>query len=386
MRYIIIDAYAMKIGIDISAALRSERTGVEEYVFYLVKSLALLPETKQHTFFLYIRSKRPREYTAESARQYCEKIFGFSLPEHFIVVPLFAPSVAFRAVRLSLHFMRNAPDVLFMTAHVLPILSPRKTVVMVHGLEYERVPRCYSFPLRQYLRFSTRRAGKRATAIITPSASTKNDLIALYGVSPGKITVVYHGRGEMHWSGICPKEQKYIIHVGRVELKKNILGLLDLFEVLKSEYALEHRLVLVGGGGFGYDMIKEHISRHPFSKEIVLAGYVSVEERNRYVACADLLVMPSFYEGFGFPVVEAQQLGTPVVCSNNSSMVETAKENSAVFIDPLNITKNKEDVYRALSDIVFRQQLIEQGRINAARFHWEECARQTFHVIEGCRI
>jgi len=384
VRPVIIDAHAMKIGIDISAALRSERTGVEEYVFYLVKSLTLLPESKKHMFALYIRSKRPWEYTAQTAKEYCEKVLGFPLPEHFTVVPLFSPPFAFRAARLALYLLRNAPDVLFMTAHVMPVIAPKKTVVMVHGLEYERVPQCYSFLLRQYLRFATKRSGKRAVAIITPSKSTKDDLVAMYGVTPKKIFVVYHGRGEMSWSGACPEEGRYIVHVGRVEIKKNILGLLDLFEVLKSEYGIEHRLILVGGGGFGYDMIREHINHHPFSKEIVLAGYVSNEERNKYVSCADLLVMPSFYEGFGLPVIEAQQLGVPVVCSNNSSMAEMAGQDSAVFIDPKNSTKKKDAVYRALTDAVFRQQLIENGRKNAARFHWEECARQTLRVLESC--
>ena len=128
------------------------------------------------------------------------------------------------------------------------------------------------------------------------------------------------------------------------------------------------------------------LKNHPFSKEIVLAGYVSNEERNRYIACADLLVMPSFYEGFGLPVIEAQQLGIPVVCSNNSSLAEMAGENSAVFIDPMNITGNKEEVRRALADNDFRQRLIENGRSNAARFHWEECARRTLRVIENSMV
>lgn len=153
----------MKIGIQISSDLK-QRTGVEEYVYQLLKHLPRVDGFKNHQFFLLDRKnlKWPFKY-------------------------------GWTQIRLSWEMLKNKPDVLFVPAHTFPIIHPKKMIITIQGLEFERAPEFYSFLQRKKLRFLTKRNAKKATKIITPSECTKKDLIEFYNINPNKIFVIYHG-------------------------------------------------------------------------------------------------------------------------------------------------------------------------------------------------
>jgi len=153
----------MKIGIQVSSNLKN-RTGVEEYVYQLLKHLPLVDDYKNHQFFLMSREnlKWPIK-------------FGWT------------------QIRLSWEIIRNKLDVLFVPAHTYPLVHPKRMVIAIQGLEFEVVPKMYSRIKRRFLRFITKRNAKKADKIIVPSQTTKNDLIKYYKINPSKIFVIHHG-------------------------------------------------------------------------------------------------------------------------------------------------------------------------------------------------
>lgn len=152
----------MKIGIQVSSDLK-KRTGVEEYIYQLLKYLPMLKNYKEHHFFLYDRENLRWPFR-----------WGWT------------------QIRLSYEMLKNRPDILFVPAHTYPLIHP-KLIIAIQGLEYENVPRAYSFWQRIKLRFLTKRNARKAEKIIVPSKCTKKDLIKFYNINPNKIFVVYHG-------------------------------------------------------------------------------------------------------------------------------------------------------------------------------------------------
>lgn len=386
----------MVIGINAAAAIKQPRTGVEEYCYQLIKHLAMLEESREHRFFLYV----------PSFLKGGENPFDFLLPDNFEVHELNWPLPMWTQARLTPHLLFNKPDVLFIPVHILPFVHPRNSVVTIHGLEYEYYPKMYPWRHLQYLRFSTKYAVRHARKVIAVSENTKNDLVKFYGAGTRKIEIVHHGVNFNHNSlhpslykreGAPPLFQRggwgalnfpYLLFIGRIELKKNILGILEAYKILKEKYKIPHQLVLAGAPGFGYDEIRsaltENISllslpRADF-RQIWELGYVSEEEKWRLLRGADVFLFPTFYEGFGMPILEAQSAGAPVVASDNLSTSEVAGD-SAMLVDPQNPQTIADAVYKIIDDKVMRDRLIESGCKNVKRFSWEKCAKETFDIL-----
>ncbi|OGZ31826.1 MAG: hypothetical protein A2V69_01025 [Candidatus Portnoybacteria bacterium RBG_13_40_8] len=166
----------MRIGIQVSSNLKN-RTGVEEYIYQLLKHLPMVDDYGNHQFFI----------LAPFISNEVRNIAGY-IPK----VLKWPFKWGWTQIRLSLKMLRNKPDVLFVTAHTFPVIHP-KLVITVQGLEFEAVPKMYSFFRRKILRFLTKRNAKKADKIIVPSETTKNDLIKFYKINPSKIFVVHHG-------------------------------------------------------------------------------------------------------------------------------------------------------------------------------------------------
>jgi glycosyltransferase involved in cell wall biosynthesis len=361
----------MLIGINASAALKENPTGVEEYVFQLIKHLAMIPESKAHRFVLYLNSR------LKSSRLKDLEI----LPENFELKFLSLPFL-WTQIRLAWEMKSAKIDVLLIPVHILPFVHPAKSVVVLHGLEYEYFPELYPFWHQKYLRWSTKYALERSSKIIVVSENTKKDLVKLYGGDPEKIIVVHHG---IYQSPAQSHEfyghTGHILYIGRVELKKNILGIIESYNILRQKNtAISNNLILVGGKGFGFGEITKAIDASPFKKDIYLKGYVSEEEKNELWRKSTVFLFPSFYEGFGLPVLEAQGNGVPVITSNTSCMPEVAGDG-AVFVDPKNSREIARALERVLTDKILCGNLVRAGSENIKRFSWEKCARETLEVL-----
>ncbi len=170
-------------------------------------------------------------------------------------------------------------------------------------------------------------------------------------------------------------DTKYLLFIGRLEERKNINGIISAFETLKEQYHIPHKLILAGRFGYGEKLICHRLSAGKFSKDITCLGFVSDEEKWALLDEADIFLFATFYEGFGLPILEAQQLGVPVVASSTSSLPEVGAE-AAVYCDPSEPVSIAEAIYAIIKDPARRKELIEKGYENVKRFSWDKCAEE----------
>lgn len=357
----------MVIGIDASRAFLRNRTGIEEYAYRVISHLR--GPLRDERVILYVRDGQSPD---------------FEMPESWSVRPLRAPRF-WTHVRLSAEMSFHPPDVLFVPAHTVPFIHPRRSVVTVHGLEFEISPESYSPLERLYMRFVIRFSCRAAETVIAVSENTKRDLIRLYGVPEKRIRVVYEGKPEEESQVASRKSQvadrksevdgPYLLFVGRIEERKNVKRIVEAFDILKGRHGIPHRLVLAGKPGYGYGSVRSAIDSSGFRNDIVETGYVSDERKAELLRSADVFLFPSLYEGFGLPIVEAQAAGVPVVTSDTSSLPEIGGDG-ALYADPFSVDSIADRVREALSDDGLRSGIIRKGRANAERFSWDACAEE----------
>lgn len=351
----------MKIGIDGSRAFLLQRTGVEEYSYQVIKKLRT--RLSGQRVFLYLRGTQKVD---------------FSLPENWQVKKIRFVRL-WTQIGLSLELFFHPVDVLFVPGHTVPLIHPRKTVATVHGLEYEFMPEAYGVFERFYMRFSIKNSCRWAKKIISVSKNTKQDLINLYEVPEKKINLVYEGYADrteglnLEGGEEIEKLKPYFLFIGRLEKRKNILGIIEAFELFKKKTGVEHKLILGGRFGYGREDIEKKIAGSAYKKDILLMGFVGEEKKWLLFKNATMFLFPTFYEGFGLPILEAQSQGVPVITSNLSSLPEVAGE-SAFLVDP-NEPKFIADAMIALfQDEKMTKKLIEKGYENIKRFSWRNCA------------
>ena len=361
----------MRIGIDASRAFQKERTGIEEYSYQVILHLKEILSEREVTLYT-----RPGENP------------DFSLPKNWKIKPLYAPRF-WTQLRLSWELFWHPVDKLLVLAHVVPFIHPKNTVVVIHGLEYEILPKAYSFWDYWYMRLSIKKSCHWAKKIIAVSKNTKKDLIDLYKISAEKIGVIYEGYGKnfqlpiTNFQSISNDsiQEPYLLFIGRIEERKNVLGIIKAFEILKEKYKVAHQLVLAGKGGFGYERIVAYIENSKHKVDISLPGFVSTEQKWQMLQGADIFVFPSLYEGFGLPILEAQSVGVPVVTSNVSSMPEVAGD-SAILADPNNPEEMAQAIYNLISDHNLRNEIVAKGYTNVKRFSWEKCAEEIAKLLK----
>lgn len=361
----------MLIGIHALAAFKKNKTGVEKYSAKLIENMAMLPEAREHLFVLYTN---PPNFELQITNY-----------DNFTTKVLKSPFLWTQA-RLAAHFILKKPNAFFAPAHVLPILfRPKNSTVVVHDIAFELFPETYPQRHRSYLQFTTKYALKHAKKIIVPSENTKKDILRFYKpADEKKIFVIHHGMNKLQASRLKLEDRgfdfPYFLYIGRLELKKNILGILRAFDSFKGEHKSSHKLVLVGDYGFGGDTIKEVLSKYRYRNDIITMGFVDEDRKNNLLASADVFLYPSLYEGFGFPILEAQSFDVPVITSCISSMPEIAGQG-AILVDPHNTEEIKDAMIRVLADESLRNNLIKKGAENLKRFSWQSCARQTLKII-----
>ena len=376
----------MIIGIDASRAFLKRRTGIEEYAYQTIKHLR---DVLSHDaeVVLYLRKKLS---FADGRLTMTTPEIDFELPKNWRIRAIWAPRF-WTQIGLSLEMLFHSPDVLFVPAHTVPLIHPKKTIVTIHGLEYEFCKEAYSFWERIYMRYSIMWSCRVASTVICVSENTKKDVMKLYEVGEEKIRVVYEGYENNFQfpisnfqsnsnESISQIKKPYLLFIGRLEERKNIVRIIEAFEILKEKYNIPHELILAGKPGFGHERIQAEIQDSRFKIHIRELGYVSEAEKWELLKGADAFLFPTLYEGFGIPVLEAQSVGVSVVTSNISSLPEVAGDG-AVFVDPISAESIAEGVQKALSDHGFRSGIIEKATHNVSRYSWAHCAENLAEVL-----
>lgn len=283
-------------------------------------------------------------------------------------------------VRLPIELARSRPDLLFIPAHAVPFATLRPAVLTVHDLAYERFPHAYRTADLAYLKAAVAWAERRCRLLLTVSASTRDDLVELHGVDPGRIRVVPPGGGEppaaadpaedddlVRQLGI---EGPFLLHVGRLEPRKN--------QLTAARAARRADLTLVCAGGEADPETAAALRRSVAAR---LVGGVDDRVRDALYRRALALVFPSLYEGFGFPVLEAMRQGLPVIAAAVSSLPEIAGDAALYVDEPHDLEALTEAIERVRDDSGLRESLIRRGRDRSREFTWDRCATGTADVL-----
>lgn len=369
----------MIIGIDASRASATQRTGTEAYAYQLIQALIPVAGERGHRLRLYLNAPTPVETFTHAA--------------HVELCPI-PQRRLWTHSRLNAELQRRPPDVFFTPAHVIPVAYGGASVATVHDLGYEFFPQAHTRGQLAYLRWSTRHNCRRARPIIADSKATRDDLVRLYNVSTERVTVVYPGAD----SDLHPVQDAqaldevrdaygirapYLLYLGTLQPRKNLVRLVSAF----AASGLAHQgysLVLAGKTGWLAEPVLDAIAGLDgiTSAAIRLPGYVAETHKAALLSGAAALTFPSLYEGFGFPVLEAQACGLPVMCSNTSSLPEVAG-NGALLVDPLDTDGMAAALVSVAGDQDLRTRLVANGFANLSRFNWQETAAAVLQALES---
>ncbi len=368
----------MRIGVEASRANRIERTGVEWYACRIMDALAALPAAAAHEWVAY--TDRPlRADVRASIRGWEERILSWPLP------------YLWTQVALSREMQLYPPDVLFLPAHALPRITPKKTVVTVHDVGFRRFPDLYKKIQIAYHEIMTREIVRSSARILTVSEFSKRELIELYRASPDQITVTplaidhgcYQPQSVERQAQIRAKyrlERPFLLFIGRREEKKNVDRLVRAFCAVADRLPDGAELVLVGPEGRGWARTARWLRGQPFRARVRVLGYVPEDEKPALLSAAACYVQPSLYEGFGIPVLEAMACATPVLCSDIPALRETVGSAHAHFFDPRSVEALSAEMERAFR-IPANQGAIQANRAHAQAHTWARTAEQTLSVL-----
>jgi len=363
----------MKIGADIRVLMDKHYSGISEYTANLLT--AILRQDKENYYKLFYNSyhnldDRFKSWNGDQAcvigRHWPNKIFNYLLQKVFCYPKLdqvLGGVDLFWSPHFNFTCLSNSE-------------SGLKKVITVHDLSFLRYPEFFSVRKNFWHRaLDVKKTLRAAERIIAVSANTKNDIIELAGVAPEKISVIYSGNNAMkREEGVNPRSERFILYLGNIEPRKNISGLIAAYDKLRAE-GENIKLVLAGAPGWKNKKIYAARDNSRYKNDIIFLGYISQKDKENLLREATIFVYPSYYEGFGFPPLEAMASGVPVVCSNISSLPEVVAD-AALMINPFKDEEIKDALKIILTDEKLRARLIAKGYERAKLFSWDKTAAQ----------
>lgn len=366
----------MKIAIN-TLGPSSLKTGIGNYVVNLVNWLARLDTINEYCIL-----------SNESNSAFFDvKNKNF----HTIVLPKYTKikilRIFWEQLRLPFLLKKMNIDLLHSPGFVAPLIKTTKSVVTIHDMTFFSHQEKHTKSKVWYFKNMIPLSAKRADAIIADSDNTKKEISKYLEIPRSKITTVYLGVSKefkqinkKNARAILRKkysiENKFILFVGMIEPRKNLLKLVDAFLHIKVPLL---KLVIVGQKGWHTKELFETIKELNLENEVLFPGYVPDGDLVLFYNAAEVFVYPSLYEGFGIPVLEAMACGCPVVTSNVSSLPEIA-ENAALLVNPLNVNELAKSVHKILKDSTIRDALINRGLRRAKEFTWDKTAHKTLDV------
>ena len=427
----------MIIGIDIRMLARGTRTGIEEYTTNLLANMLSLNTDLK--FKLFYNGYQKVKLNYDWLKFSNVELKQYRIPNRFLDTSLYFfnhPKIDKLLEGVDVFFSPH----IFLSS----VSKKCKTVTTFHDLSFEKYPEFYSANKNfWHFSMNPKKQARKVDKIIAVSESTKNDLVGLYNINPDKIKVIYSGidqklqiknhslslRGSRNDRSnpvttnqgtksrdcfacglamtVISKVRKkydlpnrYILYLGTLEPRKNITGLIKAFELLKKNPpsplfergssnhpsslcergSSDIKLIIAGSKGWLYQDIFKVAENSSVNNDIIFTGFIDDEDKSILYSQAELFIYPSFYEGFGFPPLEAMACGTPVITSNVSSLPE-AVGDAAITINPYNLNELYRAMEMVLSDDELKNALIKKGFEQAKKFSWQKCARESLDFI-----
>lgn len=375
----------VRIAIDARPAVSARRTGVGHYTRELILTL---PDVDRRTTYVAWHLPPRRVFRPWNRPRFPRRP---NLRE--VRTPIPNPWFQRTAVRWEMPRLEWLVrfDVLFAPNFIPPPTRHRSVVLTVHDLAFRRFPETAPQATRRWLRLLDQSL-RQAAEVIVPSEATRIDLLDLYPVDAARVTVVHHGVDAEAFrapaSDVDAIRRRfeipgpYLLFLGGIEPRKNLPRLVRAFAALPQPINLVVAGSSVPWNPEGRLTLDEAIGALPESarRRLIFTGYVNHTDRSALLAGAEALALPSRYEGFGFPLLEAMAAGTPVVTSNVSSLPEVAGD-AALYVDPTEEGSIAEGLRRILDDQDLRSRLRAAGSERVRLFTWEASARLTAEVL-----
>ena len=403
----------MKIWIDGYEANQEDRVGSGQFAFEVNRNLEKLDHKNEYTILL---PDQPLDDLPKERPGWNYKILKPNKLWTRIVLPL------------ALYSAKQKPDLIFSPTHYIPRFSPVKRVVTIFDLAYLHFPEMFTkkdlWQLKNWSKYSI----ENADHIITISQSTKKDIIEKYKVNKNKITLAYPGYDRENFQfpisnfkleNIKKKYEisgNYIIYIGTIQPRKNLVRLMEAFarivvrgdgergaplsarsEARTSNGAASRQdpeqltLVIVGKTsgpgreGWKYDEILSTPKRLGIEDRVVFTGFVPTEDLPVLLSGAEAFVLPSLWEGFGIPLLEAMACGAPVIASNVSSLPEVVGK-AGLLVDPYSVDQIEMAIRNVITDKKLREKLKKLGLEQSKKFSWERCSREILRSFHSLRM
>jgi glycosyltransferase involved in cell wall biosynthesis len=375
----------MKIGFDITA-LSMPKTGIGQYQHNLLN--ALLSIDKENFYNLYAFNLRDNYKYSDikfHAPHKNYQMHAYKIPQRLI-------TAWWMMVRYPNLEQITAPCDVYQISEICQQPTKAKAVSFIHDLTTLLFPEYHLFKNKILYHHRFKGIKKYADAVMTNSEHTKNDIIEHLGIEADRIFVTPFGvherfrkiddENKIH--EVLRKykiEYPYICYLGTIEPRKNLENLLHAFHKLKQQEKIPHKLLLIGKEGWFYEDIFKKINELHLEKDVIKTGFVNDDDIPYLLNGADVFVYPSFYEGFGLPVLEAMACGTPVVTSRTSSLPEVGGD-AVKYINPNRSDDIADKIFKFIKSEEERNEFARRGMDRAKKFTWEKCAKETLKVYE----
>ena len=353
-------------------AIGRHLTGNEVYVRNLLDGFASLDQTSR--FIAYVSAERARGHVPRA-----------------VDTRLVSPNPFVRlGFDLSANLRRDRPDLVHVQ-YTAPLACPVPVVVSVHDVSYLEHPEFFSKARAMQLELTVRRTVRRASRVLCPSEFSKRAILRVYNLPEERVTVIPNAvssafRPVSRETALANLQARLgfrapiVLTVGDLQPRKNQSGLIQAFEeLIRSHPHLPHRLVLVGQESWYGDRVRRVAAASPVAERIHFTGWIPDEDLVWYYGAADLFIFPSFYEGFGLPILEAMACSRAVACSNSSAMPEVA-DSCAILFDPHSVREMTLAMRDLLLNPELRLRMERLGLNRASTYSWERTAQQTLDV------
>ncbi|MEG1497985.1 MAG: glycosyltransferase family 1 protein [Bacteroidales bacterium] len=371
----------MKIAINARLLLAGKLDGIGWFSYEILKRISLAhPEHE----FLFLFDRKPHP----------SFIFGPNVKAVVVFPPARHPFLWY------LFFERGIPpilkkhkvDLFISTDGWMPLNLKIPSINVIHDLNFLHHPEFIAQPIvRLYYAYFFPKFAQQATRLVTVSNFTKEDIVHNYGIDPEKIEVVYNAAQSIYrplskeqqtriqekYSMACP----YFIFVGTIHQRKNLANIFRAFDLFKAETKTEVKLLIAGGKIWWKGEIENTYEGMQNKKEVIFLGRVDADILSALMASSIALLYPSFFEGFGIPIVEAFHAEVPVLTSNITSMPEVAGE-AAYYVEPYSVESIKNGMIKLYEDKNYCKELIALGRERKKMFSWDESAKKFWSIVE----
>ncbi len=369
----------MRIGFN-ARYLQNTHSGIETYILNLLLNLKKIDKINEYLLFFGRNKPVPDiiseiDFDCDISSMHTGNQLKKALWEH-----LYLPNA----------IKRKGIDIFHEPFFVAPVFKKCPTIITIYDLAFLRVPDAYNLRNKLYFKLFLEKSIISSDAIIAISNSTKEDIISVFPQSKNKVFVVYPGRDE-DFRKVDDKERlnkvkdvynirgEFLLSVSLLSPRKNIINLIRAFKIFRSRSRLNEKLVIVGRKGWLWKDIFKEVSSSGLDDDIIFCGHIPKDHLIALYGASKAFIYPSFYEGFGLPIIEAMSCAVPVIASKSSSMPEACGD-AAILVDPYNAGDLADAMENLCSDPSLQDALIKKGLRQVEKFSWVDTAEKTLKL------